>query len=56
MRLTAVDSPFAPFAVLGRVPELRGVFEGLDHAPEALLRVFRGETIGKTIVRLAGGA
>ena len=40
----------------GAVRNYETVFDGLEHAPEALLRLFRGETIGKTIVRLTDGA
>ena len=32
------------------------VFDGLEHAPEALVRMLAGETIGKTLVRIAADA
>ena len=36
----------------GAVKNHETLVEGLERAPEALLRVFRGETIGKAIVRI----
>jgi NADPH-dependent curcumin reductase CurA len=36
----------------GRLRYRETVVDGLEHAPEALARLMRGETIGKTIVRI----
>lgn len=37
----------------GRLRYRETVVDGLEHAPEALARLMRGETIGKTVVRIA---
>jgi NADPH-dependent curcumin reductase CurA len=36
----------------GRLRSRETIFDGLDRAPEALVSVLRGETIGKTLVRI----
>lgn len=37
----------------GRLRHERIVLDGLEHAPEALARIFRGDSRGKTLVRVA---
>jgi NADPH-dependent curcumin reductase CurA len=37
----------------GRIRYEQTVVEGLEHAPEALARLLRGDTTGKTVVRIA---
>ena len=37
----------------GRLHWSETVVEGLEHAPAALARMMRGETVGKTLVRIA---
>ena len=51
-RLEAFTREMAAWLASGAVLNHETVIEGLEHAPEALLRVFRGETIGKTVVSL----
>ena len=36
----------------GRIRFSETVFDGLEHAPEALVRMLAGETVGKTLVRI----
>ena len=36
----------------GLVKTRETVFDGLDRAPEALVRMLAGETVGKTLVRI----
>ena len=37
----------------GRLQLARDGVDGLEHAPDALARMMRGETVGKTLVRIA---
>jgi NADPH-dependent curcumin reductase CurA len=37
----------------GLIQTRETVFDGLDRAPEALVRLLAGETVGKTLVRIA---
>ena len=37
----------------GRLRYRESVVEGLERAPEALARMLAGETVGKTLVRIA---
>ena len=37
----------------GRLHWSETVVDGLEHAPAALARMMRGETVGKTLVRIA---
>jgi NADPH-dependent curcumin reductase CurA len=37
----------------GRLRQVETVFEGLERAPEAMLALFSGDTLGRTLVRLA---
>jgi hypothetical protein len=36
----------------GRIKYRETVIEGLNHAPEALAGLMRGENVGKTVVRI----
>ena len=38
----------------GLVKTRETVFDGLERAPEALVRMLAGETTGKTLVRVGG--
>jgi NADPH-dependent curcumin reductase CurA len=40
----------------GRIRCRQTVVDGLEHAPEALARLLRGDTTGKTVVRIAAAA
>ena len=40
----------------GRLRYRETIVDGLEHAPEALARMLAGETIGKTLVRIASDA
>jgi NADPH-dependent curcumin reductase CurA len=51
-RMTDMQRDVAAWLRDGRLQFRESVVEGLEHAPEALARVLRGETIGKTLVRL----
>ena len=51
-RLEAFTREMAAWLASGAVLNHETVIEGLEHAPEALLRVFRSDTIGKTVVSL----
>lgn len=37
----------------GKLRFRESVVEGLEHAPEALVQVLAGETVGKTLVRIS---
>jgi NADPH-dependent curcumin reductase CurA len=37
----------------GRIRCRQTIVDGLEHAPEALARLLRGDTTGKTVVRIA---
>jgi NADPH-dependent curcumin reductase CurA len=37
----------------GKLVYRETVVDGLEHAPEALVRVLSGDTVGKTLVRIA---
>jgi NADPH-dependent curcumin reductase CurA len=40
----------------GRILCRQTVVDGLEHAPEALARLLRGDTTGKTVVRIAAAS
>ena len=40
----------------GRLRYRQTIVDGLEHSPEALARMLAGETIGKTLVRIASDA
>jgi NADPH-dependent curcumin reductase CurA len=42
----------APLLAAGKIKFRESVYEGLEHAPEAFLGLFKGENIGKAVVRV----
>jgi NADPH-dependent curcumin reductase CurA len=50
--LPAMQDAVAEWLRKGRLRVRETVVDGLEHAPEALVRVLAGQTIGKTLVRL----
>ncbi len=47
-----MEDAIAPLLRDGRLRYPETVVDGLEHAPEALARLLRGETFGKTVVRI----
>jgi NADPH-dependent curcumin reductase CurA len=47
-----MESVFAPWLREGRLSYAETVVEGLERAPEALVRLLRGDTFGKTVVKI----
>jgi NADPH-dependent curcumin reductase CurA len=52
-RLSEVQRRVGAWLRSGRLRYRETVIDGLEHAPEALVRLLAGETIGKTLVRIA---
>ena len=52
-RLPALHRDMGRWLADGRIKTRETVFEGLERAPEALVRLLAGETAGKTLVRIA---
>jgi NADPH-dependent curcumin reductase CurA len=42
----------APLLAQGKIKFRESVYEGLEHAPEAFLGLFKGENFGKAVVRV----
>ena len=51
-RLAEFYGEMAPWVASGAVQSRETVVEGLEQTPEAFLGLFRGENIGKMLVRL----
>jgi NADPH-dependent curcumin reductase CurA len=52
-RLPDLHRAMSGWLAAGQVKTQETVFDGLDRAPEALVRMLAGETAGKTLVRIA---
>ena len=52
LRLAPKEGATARPVTDGLVTTQETVFEGLDRAPEALVRMLAGQTTGKTLVRI----
>jgi NADPH-dependent curcumin reductase CurA len=52
-RIDAMQQEIAGWLRAGRLRYRETVFEGLERAPEALARMLAGDTVGKTLVRIA---
>jgi NADPH-dependent curcumin reductase CurA len=52
-RIDAMQREIAGWLWAGRLRYRETVFEGLERAPEALARMLAGDTVGKTLVRIA---
>ena len=51
-RMPEFVAEVAPMVAAGRIAGPKTILEGLDNVPAALISLFTGETIGKTLVRL----
>jgi NADPH-dependent curcumin reductase CurA len=51
--MSTMQSEVAGWLREGRLNYRESITDGLEHAPEALVRMLAGETIGKTLVRIA---
>ena len=51
-RFSELHRDMARWLADGLVQTRESVFEGLERAPEALIRMLAGETTGKTLVRI----
>ena len=51
--LEQVIKEIAPLLASGEIHYRESVFEGLDSTPEAIVHMLRGETLGKTLVRIS---
>jgi NADPH-dependent curcumin reductase CurA len=52
-RLAEVQRELGAWLQAGRLKWQETVVDGLENAPDALARVMRGDTLGKTLVRVA---
>ena len=53
-RIPDLHRDMSAWLAAGLVKTRETVFDGLDRAPEALVRMLAGETVGKTLVRVGG--
>jgi len=53
-RIPDLHRDMSEWLAAGLVKTQETVFDGLDRAPEALVRLLAGETVGKTLVRVRG--
>lgn len=51
-RRAEMESVLAPWLRDGKLSYPETVVQGLEHAPDALARLLRGDTLGKTVVRI----
>ena len=52
-RLLETQRKLGDWLQAGRLKWQETIVDGLENAPEALARVMRGDTLGKTLVRIA---
>jgi NADPH-dependent curcumin reductase CurA len=44
--------PLCPNGLEGRIKWKENIYEGLESAPKAFVSLFKGESIGRTLVKL----
>jgi len=50
-----VIGELAPLLASGQLKYPESIFEGLEHAPDAIVHMLAGDTVGKTLVRIGSG-